>query len=198
MVKNKLHIHPSEYAVNHKDRMAKYGHKAYLVWLTGLSGSGKSTIASAVEKKFFDQGLKTYHLDGDNLRKGLNSDLDFSMWGRGENIRRIAEVGRLFVDSNTLTFAAFISPFQKDRQKVKEIVGPKNFIEVFVDCPIEVCEKRDVKGLYKLAREGAISEFTGISSPYETPLSPDVYLNTAEMNMEDCVETLFDYLRKRI
>lgn len=198
MAKNNLHIHPSQYAVNHKDRLAKYGHKAYLVWLTGLSGSGKSTLASAVEKRYFDLGLKTYHLDGDNLRKGLNSDLDFSEGGRSENIRRIAEVGRLFVDSNTLTFAAFISPFEKDRQKVKEIVGRENVIEVFVDCPIEVCEKRDVKGLYKLAKSGQISDFTGISSPYEIPQSPDVYLNTAVMNIEDCVETLFDYLRKRL
>ncbi len=166
------------------------GHASKVIWFTGLSGSGKSTLADALERHLHKEGFRTYILDGDNVRSGLNSDLDFSEAGRIENIRRIGEVAHLMVDAGLVVLSAFISPFAKDRQRVKEIVGPDHFIEVFVDCPLEICEQRDVKGLYAKARAGEIKNFTGIDSPFEPPNTPDVYVNTHEQTLQECLTQL--------
>jgi len=164
-----------EYTLSQKDRAKLKMQKPFLLWFTGLSGSGKSTLANAVELALFEQGKHTYLLDGDNIRMGLNQGLGFSKNDRQENLRRIAEVSKLFLDSGLIVLAAFISPFEADRQKVKNIVGKEAFIEIFVDSPLESCEKRDIKGLYAKARRGEISHFTGISSPYEQP-KPLIYI----------------------
>lgn len=182
------YIVPSGYEVSQKKRADFHGHKPLLVWFTGLSGSGKSTVANTLEMLLHREGINTYHLDGDNLRKGLNQDLGFSAEDRGENIRRIAEVARLFVESGTVVTAAFISPFEKDREMVKETVGREFVFEVFVDCPLEICESRDVKGLYALARKGVIKDFTGIGSPYELPAKPDMVIKTHLNSAEDCAQ----------
>ena len=171
-------IIPHIHKVTKQDRIKLNGHKSYVIWFTGLSGSGKSTLASALEEKLHEKGVKTYILDGDNIRTGLNKDLDFTDAGRVENIRRIGEVSALLVDAGVVVLSAFISPFEEDRQQVKEIVGKENFIEVFVDCPLEVCEQRDVKGLYAKARKGLIKNFTGIDSPFEKPTSADIVINS--------------------
>lgn len=185
-------IIPHNHTISLEDRVAKNGHKPKLIWFTGLSGSGKSTLANALEVFLHNQGLNTYILDGDNVRSGLNNDLDFSEESRKENIRRIAEVSKLFVDAGIIVLTAFISPFKEDRQKAKELVGAQNFIEIFVDCPLEVCEKRDVKGLYAKARKGLIKNFTGIDSPFEEPASPDIYVNTDRMSFEESLKIIKD------
>lgn len=172
--------------------------KGLLIWFTGLSGSGKSTLAVALEKVLFDKGFKTYLLDGDNIRQGLNKDLTFDENGRVENIRRIGEVSRLMLDAGMLVLSAFISPFRSDRELVKKTVGINSFLEVFVDCPIEICEQRDVKGLYQKARAGAIKNFTGIDSPYEMPQNPDLILKTAEMSLNDSLALLVEKVLPRI
>ena len=154
------------YKIGKSDRIRQNGHKPCVVWFTGLSGSGKSTLANAVEQLLVADAIHTYVLDGDNIRNGLNSNLDFSEAGRRENIRRIGEVSKLFVDAGMVVLTAFISPFKSDRALVRSMLDQQEFVEVFVDCPIEVCEQRDVKGLYKKARAGEISDFTGISSPF--------------------------------
>ena len=169
-----------------------------LIWFTGLSGSGKSTLAVALEKQLFDQGYKTYLLDGDNIRQGLNKDLTFDEEGRVENIRRIGEVANLMMDAGVIVLSAFISPFNSDRELVRNLVGKENYMEVFVDCPIEICEQRDVKGLYQKAREGQIKNFTGIDSPYETPLHPDLIIKTAEMSLQDSLDLLLEKVLPRI
>ncbi len=168
-----------------------------ILWFTGLSGSGKSTIANAVEARLFEMGRHTYLLDGDNIRHGLNRELGFSDEERAENIRRIGEVSKLFVDSGTIVLSAFISPFKSDRRKVRELVEEGEFIEIFVDVPLEVCEARDPKGLYKKARRGEIGDFTGISSPYEPPENPEIRLPAHELSIEESVERIVDYLRER-
>lgn len=169
-----------------------------LIWFTGLSGSGKSTLAVALEKQLFDQGYKTYLLDGDNIRQGLNKDLTFDEEGRVENIRRIGEVANLMMDAGVIVLSAFISPFNSDRELVRNLVGKENYMEVFVDCPIEICEQRDVKGLYQKAREGQIKNFTGIDSPYENPLHPDLIIKTAEMSLQDSLDLLLEKVLPRI
>jgi len=169
-------------------------HKPLLIWFTGLSGSGKSTIANELEKRLFDVGVHTYILDGDNVRKGLNSDLDFTEKGRIENIRRIGEVSNLFLDAGLVVLSAFVSPFRSDRSLVKKLAGDGNYIEVFVDCPLEVCEARDVKGLYKKARKGEIKDFTGISAPFEVPESPEIEINTAQLSIGESVQKVLDYI----
>ena len=194
----KLHIIPHQHAVSKSNRNTAYGHHSLVVWFTGLSGSGKSTIASALEHKLFQESLHTYILDGDNIRKGINNDLDFTDKGRVENIRRIGEVANLLVDAGVIVLSAFVSPFKADREKVKSLVGATNFIEVFVDCPIEICEKRDVKGLYKKARAGEISNFTGISSPFENPMSPDVHIKSDLLSVEESVEKVYQEIIKNI
>lgn len=191
-------IIPHDHSIGLEDRVQVYGYKPKLIWFTGLSGSGKSTLASALEVALFNEGAHTYILDGDNVRSGLNNDLDFSPESRVENIRRISEVGKLFVDAGTVTLSAFISPFIGDRQVAREKVGSENFIEVYVECPLEVCESRDVKGLYAKARAGLIKDFTGISSPFEAPAIPEIKLNTAENPLDVCLEQLLAYVRPLI
>jgi adenylylsulfate kinase len=191
-------IIPHKHSITHVDRVERNGYRPVLVWLTGLSGSGKSTLASEVEKALFTQGLNTYILDGDNIRSGLNKDLDFGDEARKENIRRIGEVSKLFIDSGTIVLTAFISPFIDDRKQAKDLAGADNFIEVFVDCPLEVCERRDVKGLYKKAREGKIKNFTGIDSPFEQPKNADVVVKTNEESLEVCTKKILEVVLKKI
>lgn len=171
------------------------GHRALILWFTGLSGSGKSTIAHAVEERLHAQGRLTYVFDGDNVRQGLCSDLSFSPEGRAENLRRIAEMVRLFLDAGIICISAFISPLRADRDRCRALIGADQFFEVHVKCPLEVCESRDVKGLYKLAREGRIKNYTGISAPYETPRQPDLVLETDQCSLEECVEQVLAFLQ---
>lgn len=177
------------------DREKLLNQKGAVLWFTGLSGSGKSTIASMLESELHKKGYLTYLIDGDNLRYGLNSDLGFSNSDRSENIRRVSEVARLFVDAGIVTITTFISPFRKDRSNVRKLLG-KDFIEIYVDCPIEECEKRDPKGIYKKARNGEIKDFTGIDSPYEMPQDPEITIKTYEISKEQCIEKIVNYLRE--
>ncbi len=197
-MKEKLHIIPHKHDVTANDRTRLNGHESKVIWFTGLSGSGKSTLASALEGQLHANGIHTYILDGDNVRTGLNKDLDFTEEGRVENIRRIGEVAKLFVDAGVVVLTAFVSPFKQDRDTVRQLVGPSKFIEVFVDCPLEVCEQRDVKGLYKKARAGEISNFTGISSPFEAPENADIRIRTDKMTIEQGVEELLSFIAPRI
>ncbi|MCR9182565.1 MAG: adenylyl-sulfate kinase [Flavobacteriaceae bacterium] len=178
----------------HRNKANK--HPSFVLWFTGLSGSGKSTIANAVEEQLFAMGMQTYSLDGDNIRKGINNDLGFSEEERHENLRRIAEVSKLFVDAGIITLASFISPTRKDRAMVKEIVGAAQFFEVFVDTPLHICESRDPKGLYKKARAGEIKNFTGIDAPYEPPLKPDLHLLTENEPLDVCVEKVITFVKQ--
>ena len=171
-------------------------HSGKTIWFTGLSGSGKSTLAHAVEDTLYKRAIRTYVLDGDNVRKGLNKDLGFSDADRVENIRRIGEVSKLMVDAGIMTMTAFISPFIKDRDIVRDLVKPGDFIEIYCKASLDVCEQRDPKGLYKKARAGEIPEFTGINSPYEAPEKPEIILTTDEHSIEDCISQLIDYLEK--
>lgn len=180
-----------QYNIGKKERLIKNKHNSFLIWFTGFSGAGKSTIANILEVRLFSLGICTYSLDGDNIRNGINKDLDFSIKDRSENIRRIAEISKLLIDSGQVVLASFISPFKKDRDNIKMIVGINNFIEVYVNTPIEICEERDVKGLYKKVRNGEIKNFTGISSPYEAPETPDITINTIEMSIEESVDKIF-------
>lgn len=188
-------IFEQEYKVSRKHRQAILDHDSKVIWFTGLSGSGKSTIANLVEIELNKMKVLTYTLDGDNIRGGLNKDLNFSERGRNENIRRIAEVAKLFMDSGVVILAAFVSPYRKDRQMIKEIVGDENFIEVYVNTSIEECEKRDVKELYKRARAGEIKNMTGINSPYEAPLNPDIEILTEKMSIKECAQSVLEYIK---
>lgn len=181
--------------VSREDREELLKQKGVVLWFTGLSGSGKSTVASSLEKRLHDMGKLTYTLDGDNVRHGLNSDLGFSDEDRVENIRRIGEISKLFVDAGVITIATFVSPFREDRQKVRDLLG-KDFAEIYIDCPIEVCEKRDPKGIYKKARAGEIKHFTGIDSPYESPINPEIVVSTHLNTLDECVDKLVDYLEE--
>jgi adenylylsulfate kinase len=172
-------------------------HRAKLLWFTGLSGSGKSTLAHALEEELFQRGCRTYVFDGDNVRHGLCGDLGFSDTDRTENIRRIAEMAKLFVDAGVISLTAFISPFREDRDRARGLFPHGDFIEVYVDCPLEVCESRDVKGLYKRARAGEIKDFTGISSPYEPPSKPEIIIQTADREVTDCVNEIIRSLELR-
>ena len=172
------------------------GQRGCTVWLTGLSGSGKSTLAVAAEKALHDRGRLTYILDGDNIRQGLNSNLGFSPEDRTENIRRIGEVAKLFTDGGAIVFSSFISPYRADRDQVREIMSEGDFVEVYVSASLEVCEGRDVKGLYKKARAGEIPEFTGISAPYEEPARAELVVDTGSQTLEESVATLIEYLEK--
>jgi adenylyl-sulfate kinase len=183
-----------EHSVSMAERNRLYGHKSPVIWLTGLSGSGKSTVAGQLQKELHSLGLNVYILDGDNVRLGLNKDLGFTDEDRNENIRRIAEVANLMSDSGTITITAFISPFREERDRAKEIIGEDNFIEVFVDAPLDVCEHRDPKGLYKKARAGIIPMFTGIDSPYEPPLDPKMVVDTTEYDPEMSAKGICEYL----
>lgn len=185
-----MNLHPISTKVTKPDREGLLNQRAKVIWFTGLSGSGKSTLAVGLEAQLYELGFKTYLLDGDNIRSGLNNDLAFDEAGRKENIRRIGEVCRLFLDAGVIVLSAFISPFRADRERVRNIVGADNFIEVFVDAPLEVCEQRDVKGLYRKARAGAINDFTGISSPYQAPENPDIVLQTHKLSVEESIQKL--------
>lgn len=197
MKKEKLHIIPHQHEVNQSDRERAQGHPAFVVWFTGLSGSGKSTIASALERRLHEMGLRTYILDGDNVRKGLNSDLDFSEEARRENIRRIGHLAQLMVDAGLIVLSAFISPFEAERNQVKQLLGAERYFEVYVNCPLAECEKRDVKGLYAKARRGEISNFTGISSPFEPPIQADLLLPSHQLSLEESVENALEALKAR-
>jgi adenylylsulfate kinase len=192
------YIYPIKTKVSTEARARLLQQRAKLIWFTGLSGSGKSTLAVQLEAALHDRGFKTYLLDGDNIRSGLNKDLTFTDEGRVENIRRIGEVSKLFLDAGVVLLSAFISPFEADRQQVRQIVGADNYFEVFVDAPLEVCEQRDVKGLYKKARAGEVKNFTGITSPYERPQKPDVVIETDKMTIEASIEALMDAILPQI
>ncbi len=173
------------------------GHRSINLWFTGLSGSGKSTIAHAVEERLHLMGCRTYVFDGDNVRHGLCNDLGFSLDDRRENLRRISEMIGLFLDSGVISLTAFISPLKADRDMVKNILGHENIIEIFCDCPLKVCEQRDVKGLYKKARAGEIDNYTGISSPYEPPENPDIVIKSADKSIRECVNLIINELREQ-
>ena len=186
------------YKVTKTNREKLHGHNSCLIWFTGLSGSGKSTLANLVEIELHKKGFSTYSLDGDNIRKGINKNLSFTPEDRSENIRRIAEIANLMIDAGILTLAAFISPYIIDREGVKQIVGNDNFIEIYVNTSLEECEKRDTKGLYKKAREGEIKDMTGISSPYEAPINPDLEVATDVKSIEESVDKILNYLNSRL
>ncbi|WP_051556641.1 adenylyl-sulfate kinase [Alkalihalobacterium bogoriense] len=186
-----------ETTVSKLERQEKYNHKSAVLWFTGLSGAGKSTLANAVEHKLFERNVHSYVLDGDNVRHGLNKGLGFSDEDRKENIRRIGEVAKLFVDAGVITCTAFISPFREDRDNVRAILEDGEFIEVYVKCALETCEQRDPKGLYKKARAGEIPEFTGISSPYEEPHKPELIVETDKVSIEEAAEQVLLYLKSK-
>jgi adenylylsulfate kinase len=196
-VKQKNHVIWHDVLVKRTDRNRLNNHKSGLVWFTGLSASGKSTIAHAIEKKLYDKGIRTYAFDGDNVRHGINSNLGFSREDRKENLRRIAELSKLFVDAGVLVLASFISPYKEDRESIRKNFKGDNFLEIYVKCSIEECEKRDPKGQYKKAREGIIKNYTGISAPYEEPENPDLVLNTEKFDLEDSVQKVLELLGKK-
>ncbi|WP_282140694.1 adenylyl-sulfate kinase [Cytobacillus oceanisediminis] len=183
------------FKVTKEKRRALHGHNSKIIWFTGLSGSGKTTIANELEDILHSKGISTFILDGDNIRQGLNNDLGFSQEDRKENIRRIGEVAKLFVDSGIVVLVTFISPFASERKLVRDMVEKDEFIEVYVNCSLEECEKRDPKGLYQRAKNGEIKEFTGISSPYGVPENPEIILETSKYSIKECTESLYEYLK---
>jgi adenylylsulfate kinase len=193
----KLHIIEHSFGITRAERECANGHKAICLWFTGLSGSGKSTVANLVEQELFARGIKTFVLDGDNVRNGLSKGLTFSAHDRDENLRRIGEVAKLMCNAGLVVLAAFVSPFIRERQMLRELLG-SSFYEIFVDTSIEVCEQRDVKGLYKKARAGEISNFTGISSPFEAPPSPDIHLVTADYTLDQSVNLVLENILPKI
>lgn len=194
---NSTNITWHELSLSKEARRKQNGHQSFVLWFTGLSGSGKSTVANALAQKLYEKEIRNYVLDGDNVRHGLNKDLGFSDNDRTENIRRIGEVSKLFVESGQVVLTAFISPFIADRKLVRDLLEEDEFIEVYVKCPLEECEKRDPKGLYNKARQGLIPEFTGITSPYEEPVNPEVTVNTSESSVDECVEQIIQYLASK-
>ncbi|TYA52219.1 adenylyl-sulfate kinase [Formosa maritima] len=194
----KENIIPHTYQISIEDRRKANNHNSFLIWFTGLSGSGKSTIANVVELELYKKGIKTYILDGDNIRKGINKDLSFSPEDRTENIRRIAETANLMIDAGLVVLAAFVSPYKKDRENIKNIVKDVNFVEIYVNTSVEECEKRDVKGLYKKARTGEIKNMTGISAPYEAPEYPDIEIKTENVSIENAVNEIIEYITPKL
>ena len=191
------HLTEHPFKISREDRKAMNQHHSFLVLFTGLSGAGKSTLANALEQRLYQEQIHTYVLDGDNIRQGINRNLGFSPEDRSENNRRIGEISKLFIDAGIVVLAAFVSPYQKDRAFIKETVGSDNFIEVFVNTSLKECERRDVKGLYKKARAGIITNMTGISAPYETPIHPDIELT--ELNsVEESVELIFNRIKSKL
>jgi adenylylsulfate kinase len=188
-------ITEQDYIICKSKRNQKNKHKSFVIWFTGLSGSGKSTIANKVEEALFESGIQTYTLDGDNIRMGINKGLGFNEDDRHENLRRIAEIAKLFVDAGVVTIAAFVSPLEKDRELVKNIIGSDYFVEVFVHTSLEECEKRDVKGLYKRARTGEIKNFTGISAKYEKPVNPNVLIETETESIEKSIDKVVTFVK---
>lgn len=191
-------IRKQVFSIGREEREKLTGHKGLVVWLTGFSGSGKSTLSNLLEKELNANGVLTFNLDGDNTRLGINKDLGFTAIDRAENIRRVAEIARLFRDAGLVVITSFISPFENDRAIAKKIIGQDDFIEVFVDCPLVVCESRDLKGLYAKARKGEIKDFTGIDSPFEIPLSPSITVKTNECSIEDCVRQILDVIEPKL
>ncbi len=191
-------IIPHQFNISQKQRFKQNGHHAFLLWFTGLSGSGKSTIANALEVELHRKGIHTYTLDGDNVRRGLNSNLAFSPEDRKENIRRIAEVANLMIDAGLVVLAAFVSPYKEDRKMIKNTVKDVNFVEVFVDTPIEECERRDVKGLYAKARKGLIKDFTGVNAPYEAPENPDIHIDTTKVTVVESVKLILKKIEPKL
>ncbi len=183
--------------IDKENRQQRNNHNSFVIWFTGLSGSGKSTLANAVEKELFDTDHNVVTLDGDNIRHGLCSDLGFSVNDRHENIRRIGEVAKLFVESGSIVLAAFVSPYEEDREQIRNLLNDGEFYEVFCDCDLKVCESRDPKGIYKRARKGEIANFTGISAPYESPVNPDIRINSAEQTIEEEVDMVMQLLNTR-
>ncbi|SCW85463.1 adenylylsulfate kinase [Paenibacillus tianmuensis] len=183
--------------IGRRERQRINGHGSFALWLTGLSGSGKSSIAVELENRLYHEGIRTYILDGDNIRHGLNNNLGFSPEDRKENLRRVGEVAKLFVDAGVISIAAFISPYNEDRSMVRSMFAANEFIEIYVSCSLEQCEVRDPKGLYKRARAGEIRQFTGISAPYEVPLSPELVVETDKYSVHDCVNLIIGYLKQR-
>jgi len=181
-------------SVTRQSRNKLNNHRSIVLWFTGLSGSGKSTLAHALEEKLFQKGCRTFVLDGDNVRHGLNSNLDFSVDGRTENIRRISEVSKLMLESGLIVMTAFISPINKDRNVARKLISSDDFIEIYCKASLETCEKRDVKGLYKRARAGEIENYTGIDSPYEVPENPDLIIDTDDQSLEESASTIFSFL----
>lgn len=197
-IRIKEHIFSEQLQVTKAERQALKNQNSFVLWFTGLSGSGKSTIAKHLHQLLTTEGVHSYMLDGDNIRLGINSDLDFTDEGREENIRRISEISKLFIDAGEIVISSFISPFIADREQARKIIGEENFIEVFINTPLEVCEQRDVKGLYKKARSGEINNFTGIDSLYEQPSRPDIEVFTTESNVPDCVNHIYQTIKSRI
>ncbi len=194
----KENIITQTYRISVEDRRILNKHNSFLVWITGLSGSGKSTIANKVDQELHKKNINTYTLDGDNIRKGLNKDLSFSPEGRTENIRRIAETANLMVDAGLVVLAAFISAYKKDRDNIKKIVKDVNFVEIYINTSIEECERRDTKGLYKKARSGEIKNMTGISAPYEEPVNPDIEIKTEELTVEQAVYKIIKFITPKL
>ncbi len=190
-------IIPHDYKISREERRKAHGHNSFLVFFTGLSGSGKSTVANALEQKLYEQNIHTYVLDGDNVRRGINRNLSFSPEDRSENIRRIGEISKLFVDAGLVVLAAFVAPYEKDRTDIRDLVGVENYVEVFVNTSLEVCEARDVKGLYAKARKGEIKNMTGISAPYEEPRNPTVEV-THEHSIEEAVEIIYRTIENKL
>ena len=186
------------FSIDKKNRSKLKKHAPFLLWFTGLSGSGKSTIANRVEQLLHEKGVHTYILDGDNIRNGLNKDLSFKPKDREENIRRIAEVSNLMIDAGLVILAAFISPYEKDREKVRKTVGARNMIEIYINTSLKECEHRDVKGLYKKARQGEIKNMTGISAPYEAPKNPEIEIKTEELSVENAAKKITNYLSLKL
>jgi len=185
-----------EHRVREDDRARRNGHRGGILWFTGLSGAGKSTLAAELERALFEKGFQVMLLDGDNVRKGLSADLGFSPEDRAENIRRIGEVAGLFAEAGMIVVTAFISPYRADRDRIRA-GHPEYFREIFINAPLEICEQRDSKGLYRKARAGEIKDFTGVSAPYEAPLKPDLMIPTAETSVEDCVRQLVGYVERQ-
>lgn len=197
-IKMKENIIPHSYKITRKDRKLTKHHNPLLLWFTGLSGSGKSTIANVVEQILYKQGIHTYTLDGDNIRNGINKDLSFSPDDRTENIRRIAEVANLMLDAGLVVLAAFVSPYKKDRENIRSVVKDVNFVEIYINTSIEECERRDVKGLYKKARAGEIKNMTGISAPYEAPENPDIEIKTEYESIDAAAQRIVEYITPKL
>lgn len=195
MVQQNIVWHPA--TITKTDRHKVNKHKSCALWFTGLSGSGKSTLANELDRQLYSLKIKSYVLDGDNVRKGLNNDLGFSQKDRLENVRRVGEVAKLFVDSGLIVMTAFISPYRKERNQVRNIFEQEEFIEVFIKCPLEVCELRDPKGIYQKARNGKIRNFTGIDSPYESPLNPDLTIDTEQYSVKEAARTIIAHLQNK-
>jgi adenylylsulfate kinase len=193
-----MNLTKADFQISRAQKEILNGHKSFVVWLTGFSGSGKSTVANQLEIALFEKGVRSFCLDGDNTRLGINKDLGFSSADRTENIRRVAEMAKLFLESGTIVITSFISPLISDREMAKKIIGSTDFVEVFINCPLAICEQRDVKGLYAKARKGEIKDFTGIDSPFEAPLNSDIELFTNQNSIEECVKIILEKISEKL